>query len=226
MLNPWLRLPKVGPFVLPEDAPFVEEFNSVQGRHSEHFLDLRLPPNPFSGLHDAPVVILLANPGIGDSDLRVQRKQENLNLLHDAIKTPGGTPFIWLSDVGQHLSPEQWWQSRTRDLKKIVGSDEELATKLLLVELHGYHSKSWSAPLRNFPSQAYGFELVQDAMKRNATIIAARCQEYWFASIPGLRKYKRLVPKLNSPRSAYLSKSNLGDEGFALVEQALKRHKK
>ena len=220
-LNPWLNLPATQPFVLPEDAVFVEEFNEILGKSGKHFLDLRLPPNPFSGSHDAPLVVLLANPGIGESDLSVQLEPQNLQLLNAAIKKPGGSPFIWLTTEGNKLSPEQWWQSRTRDLKKIVGSFEELSKKLLVIELHGYHSKSWTAPLRNFPSQAYGFHLVEEAIARNAVIVAARCSDYWFSAIPGLRRYNNLVPQLKSTRSVHLSENNMEPGYFKMISQAI-----
>ena len=59
--NPWQRLPDRPPFVLPEDAAVVREFNA---QVTEHFF-LRvddLLPEPFVGDPKAPVVLLGTNP--------------------------------------------------------------------------------------------------------------------------------------------------------------------
>jgi hypothetical protein len=90
-----------------------------------------------------------------------------------------------------------------------AGGRIELARKLQAIELHGYHSKKWAAPLVNFPSQGYGFELVRRAIERDALIIIGRAQSYWYSAVPELRRYLH-IQSLASSRSAYLSRGNLG----------------
>jgi hypothetical protein len=241
MNNPWVQIPESGDFVLPEDRDLVYAFNAAVENDSKRYqltqkrrtdilnkrLDLTLPPNPFAGLHEAPLVVLLANPGVHDDDI-IQKVPENAKLLLDSLKSPGGSPMIWLTDKGQHLSPSQWWQKRTKELQDIVGGAEALSRKMLVVELHGYHSVEWSPPIRNFPSQNYSFELVEAAIERNVPIIIGKCSNHWLASVPRLGNHEKLLT-LSSTRQASLSSNNIVDrnaskeKGFALVREALKK---
>jgi len=224
--NPWTELPESGKYVLPIDKPFVLAHNKNQRDRSDtpnddHLLQLHLPPVPHLGMFDAPVVVLLANPGYVDSDVTYFKRVHELAI--ESAKSDSGTPVYPLLTDSQDNRGEGWWRSRTKELADEVGGFDELAHRLLVVELHGYHSRKWSSPLRNFPSQEFGFDLVRQAMDRKALIITARCQHHWFASVPGLRGYKKLVPQLSSQRSVHLSRNNLGIENFARVVAELKK---
>jgi len=222
-MNPWRSLPQSPPFVLDVDEPFVRAHNERFGARSPQHIDLRLPPQPFAGKLNAPVVVLLANPGRSVADFRQQSSGPRLEALVNAIQAPRGTPFWPLTPRFQKTKAGEWWLSRTRDLCAEPSKEDGIAfvaERLMSIELHGYHSQTWSAPLRNFPSQNYGFELVTKAMDRGALIVVARCQRYWYASAPGLRQYERQVKNLMSSRSAYLSRGNLGRH-FATVIRAL-----
>ncbi len=219
MKNPWRALPESAPFVLKIDEPFVRAHNENLGVRSPHRLDLRLPPGPFAGQLDAPLVVLLANPGRSDHDFREQSHSPNLDVILKAIQAPRGRPFWPLTPKFENTRAGEWWSRRARELCAEVGNDV-VAERLLTIELHGYHSTVWSPPLRTFPSQAFCFELVEKAMVRGALIIVARCQKHWYASVPGLKHYKHQIAHLQSPRSAYLSRGNLGRD-FAKVVHAL-----
>ena len=231
--NPWKELPTSGEYVLPVDKPFVLAHNENQrlgskkgdtkGQHEgdDRVLQLHLPPVPHLGLFDAPVVLLLANPGFANTDAEYFQRVHHLSL--ESAQSETGTPVYPLLSGSDDARGEGWWRSRTKELGNEIGGFDELAHRLLVVELHGYHSRKWSAPLRNFPSQEFGFNLVRQAMDRKAIIIAARCQQHWFASVPGLRGYGNLVAELSSSRSVHLSRKNLGDKNFARVVAKLKQ---
>lgn len=59
--NPWGRLPLESPWVLPEDRLAIDVFNASAG--SSHRIHIETPPEPFLGPLDAPIVVLLLNPG-------------------------------------------------------------------------------------------------------------------------------------------------------------------
>lgn len=230
--NPWKYLPQGADYVLPIDAPFVaahndnhlhsagEESESKAQDRRDHLLQFHIPPVPFLGMFNAPVVLLLANPGYADSDVAYFDRVHDLAI--ESAQSDAGTPIYPILSENEDEDYKGWWRLRTRELAQEVGGFDELAERLLVVELHGYHSKKWSAPLRNFPSQEFGFNLVRQAMDRDAIIIAARCQHHWFASVPGLRNYEYLIPALSSPRSAHLSRTNLKPENFERVVTKLK----
>jgi hypothetical protein len=91
---------------------------------------------------------------------------------------------------------------------------------VLSVEFHGYHAASWRPIPVTLPSQRFGFWLVENAMERGATIVRARGEKVWEVAIPRLHGYRRLVPT-RSQRSAYVSRGNLGVDGFQKVLRAL-----
>jgi hypothetical protein len=208
--NPWLGLGWSRPFVLPEDEPYIRELNRFRHRNEYHRIELNLPPTPFIGSTVAPVVILLANPGIGDGDRREQTSRVALEQIFAGFQKGRSAPFWPLLEDFADTNAGRWWTSKTRDLAIEVGGRLELARKLQAIELHGYHSKKWAAPLVNFPSQGYGFELVRRAIERDALIIIGRAQSYWYSAVPELRRYPLHIQSLVSSRSAYLSRGNLG----------------
>lgn len=74
MQNPWTRLPDAAPYVLPEDAEFIERFNrTARPEHRFHLDDL---PEPFLGAADAPVVLLNLNPGHAAHNVENHRRPE------------------------------------------------------------------------------------------------------------------------------------------------------
>ena len=158
----------------------------------------------------APVVILLANPGVGVGDQRQQTTPAALEQIYAGFQKRRNAPFWPLLDSFQDTNAGRWWTSKTRDLAKEVGGRQELAKRLQAIEVHGYHSEKWAPPMSNFPSQGYGFELVRRAMDRDAFIIIGRAQSYWYSAVPELRRYPRHIRRLVSSQSAYLSRANLG----------------
>lgn len=59
--NPWQGLPPSPPYILPDDSVPVVAFNLKSTEVTKY--DLRLFPEPFFGRPDAPVVVLMLNPG-------------------------------------------------------------------------------------------------------------------------------------------------------------------
>jgi hypothetical protein len=223
--NPWTRIPTSAPFVLPEDAPFVRAFNGIcdQDGDKQHLLNLNFPPSPFVGFHDAPLVVLLANPLLVADSLPEKLEPRFLENAFRGITSEGGTAFWPVLDEWKETQSAQWWRPRTADLMDALGSYEALSRKLLSIDLHGYNSLHWSTPYANFPSQAFSFYLVQEAINREATIVIARCWREWYAAVPELGAYKKKIAHLDSPRSSFLSRANMdGSSGcWALIEEAL-----
>ena len=95
-----------------------------------------------------------------------------------------------------------------------------LSNRLLGVELHGYHSKSWFAPRAQFPSQDFNVQLVRRAMGNGAVILVARAIDCWFAAVPSdgesmaLMDYPRRIEGTRSKQSAYISRGNLKEGQF------------
>jgi hypothetical protein len=112
-----------------------------------------------------------------------------------------------------------YWRPRFRDLIEHVGSSDELASRVLIVEFHGYRSDGEYCPI-TLPSQAYGLELVRAAVRRHATIVFLVGNRLWRDAVPELRAYPNVV-QVRSPIRSYLTQRNLGPEGFERVLAAL-----
>src|SRR6267143_439276 len=72
--NPWLALPTDAPFVLDVDRGAVDAFN--QKAKADHRVELGLLPEPYVGRIDAPIVLLLLNPGVSDDDFALHRRTD------------------------------------------------------------------------------------------------------------------------------------------------------
>ncbi|MBR2610551.1 hypothetical protein, partial [Desulfovibrio sp.] len=70
MGNPWCFLPEAQPFVLQADAAAVAAFNQKYAG-TPYELHTELPPEPFSGRLDAPIVLLNLNPGYSEDDATI-----------------------------------------------------------------------------------------------------------------------------------------------------------
>jgi hypothetical protein len=68
--NPWLRTPLAKPYVLPEDKAIVDRWNRSLSPADPRRFELCVLPEPFLGLYDARVLLLMANPGSTPADRR------------------------------------------------------------------------------------------------------------------------------------------------------------
>jgi hypothetical protein len=219
--NPWLELPTRPPYVLPADRPHVEAFNRQQAK-SAYRLKLEMIPEPFMGPRDARLVFLNRNPGAGEGDPELHRANRRYVAALRANFDP---------DRDGHLGPAllsefedtpagRWCRRSFKALIQHAGSTEELARKMLSVEFHGYHSKSWCPIGITLPSQHYGFWLVECAIRRGATIVIARGRRDWEVAVPALYGYEGVVTMRN-PQNSAVTPGNCDPGGFERIIAAL-----
>lgn len=216
--NPWHRLPGARPYTLPEDRPFVEAFNRSATASTR--IHVELMPEPFFGRFDAPIVVLLLNPGFSAHDVTYHSQPTFRAELRAAIKAESkfGPHFHLRSNA---VGPgNRWWLRAARPLIERVGQ-ECVAANLLAVEYFPYHSKTFRHAHLRLPSQEFSFSLVRTAIARRATIICVRGANVWFGAVPELASYRRLV-HVRNPRNSSLSEKNLSSH--ASVVAALRRH--
>jgi hypothetical protein len=221
--NPWGELPCAPPYVLPCDREHVERHNAKC--KPEHRYDLNLLPEPFFGRPEAPVVVLMSNPGVGGEDGRVHATPSFATLARKSLvhQLPPGGSFLHLrSDApgGGH----RYWRARTRVLAAALGEEqgeERLQEGLLALQLAPYHSKRFPTVCDRLPSQEYTLGLLNAAMHRKALILVMRGERHWNALAPLLADYDpALKIKAANPRSTYLTEGNL-KEDWPLLVQAL-----
>lgn len=169
-------------------------------------IDTHLLPEPFFGRRDAPVVILLLNPGLGSNDREHHENRRFAEILLADLHSPNPAHHFHLSDPTQGPG-HSWWNRACRELIKDVGH-ERVSRGLLSIEFSPYHSQVFAHAHMRLPSQIFGFELVRQAIARQANIVCMRGLRIWTGAVPELGTYKNLlVPKSN--RTAALSVGNL-----------------
>jgi hypothetical protein len=216
MRNPWLDLPHDTPFVLPDDMAVVEAFNTT-AKDAGH-IHGELLPEPFVGDPQAPIVLLGLNPGFSPKDVTHHSDPTFANLLRMNLQhSPAAFPFYLLSP--QISAPGQKWCERRLARLLEVAPRETVAKKLLTVEYFPYHSHQFVHHRLRVASQAYGFFLVREAVRRGALIILTRSRRLWFSSVPELATYGRLFT-LRSVQNTIISRKNC-PEGFDEVLTAL-----
>lgn len=218
MNNPWHDLPKSEPFVLKQDWPFVERHNEKVG--PDYKIHPELPPEPFLGNPDAPVVLLNLNPGYDPDDLWVYQQDPFARLSRDNLLHRGGSyPFYLLNPEIENTLGYKWWDSRLRELIKACGR-ECVAQNVLAVEMMPYHSIKYK-PLV-VPSQAYSFELVRRAIQRRAVIVQMHGKNEWPKCFPELMGHQHYY-RVNGMMAVHVTPKNC-PEGFPVIVETLKRH--
>jgi hypothetical protein len=223
--NPWRGLDLSAPYVTAGDEPYVMAWNDSlpEGKDSPFFLDLGLPPEPFLGPHDAPVVVLSANPGNAPGDPAAYQRIGASGRLAEIARVDGA-PLRWLADDVCGTPGGTWWRKTLGALNTVGYRFDELARCVLDVEFHGYHSARWRALPVTLPSQWFGFGLVEQAITRGAVIVLTRAEREWKVAVPGLAGYGRLV-RVKSWQTSSLSPGNLGTKGFHLMTDAIDQHR-
>lgn len=207
--NPWLHLPTEPPYVLPEDRKAVDDFNRALDPTHKHYLHTdKLLPEAFIGAKDAPVVLLSNNPGFEEKGIPF-RQADNFrammrnNLHHVATDWP----FVYLNPAFDAWGT--WW--RLKRLRWLIAEfDQQTVARCILnVVYFPYASLRFGHKRLRLPSQDYGFDLVRNAVSRNAVIILMRPgkREAWETAVPQLKDYGRFF-QVQNPQNPAISPNN------------------
>ena len=227
--NPWLtfRPAENEPKVHPTDLPFFQGFNKGMGAREgsdkkNYLLANHLEPHPYLGNPKANVLVLMANPGVNEKEknpkfrMNASKLEQNRkNLRHEDLES-------FRSRIDSPNEPEfesVWFKPRVRELVAAT-SVERVTRGLFLVNFHAYHSRSWHPIPFTFPTQHYSFNLVSEAVRRDALIIMSRNMLGWFTAVPGLFDHENRV-EFESTRSVYLTQGNLGKKAFKKLLERL-----
>ena len=216
MENPWLWLPQKSPFVLPEDAPFVDRFNSSVALASR--IETDVIPEPYLGAPRAPVLLLNLNPGYDPREVPFHNTDPHFISLSRAnlVHSPSECPFYLLNPSIPYSLGFQWWTRKLRTLLQTAGH-AAVANSLLCVEYFPYHTRRYSHSKTPFPSQAYSFALAREAAIGAKAIVLMRGSRFWLSVLPSLRSDPRLI-LLRSAQNVAISPGNC-TTGYQLLEE-------
>jgi hypothetical protein len=235
--NPWHRLPDKPPFVLPEDMAKVEAFNlkEEQKAGQNHVLNLDLIPEAFLGWREAPLVLLGNIAGVSETGdppaaYRLEREfadRMRNNLLDNKAHRNSNCPFVYFEP--EIIPPgEDWWDCKLRYLLREFGNADVaksiLARNILAVEFFPYVSCSnrYAHDSLRLPSQEYSFDLVRNAVKREAVIVLRHGERRWLEAVRELDGYQRLV-RLKIYLKGLISPNLVRDDGWSHIREVVRK---
>ena len=177
-------------------------------------------PEPFVGSLNAPVVVLLENPGAGGGkeDFALHRQlgfQLRVRACHRQKET--AYPHYFLAPKVD--GPGARWTARI--LKPLI---EEfgvrvVASGIVFLEYFPYHSRNFAHSRIRVPSREFTFQALQRAIRRGATVIITRGKRIWIEAVPELGDY-RLAFTTSSVQNVAISPHNCR---FASIAYGKKR---
>lgn len=196
--NPWQGFDFSDEMVHPDDLDAVR-FHNDSSKSDYQFL-LHLAPEPWIGNLAGNLLVLYSNPGATEANLNkilqpnhelvMQKSIKNLNQENDAY------PHFHFDPELEQTEGAQWFKSKYRWLIDAT-SNQAVSKNLITCELAPYHSVKWKAPKLKLPTQEFTYQIIREAIAREAVILLARTPKIWIQNIPELLKY----PKVYSPNS-------------------------
>ena len=194
MKNPWLGFKHSEQMVHQLDEASVKEYNLTSKRDYQYLLNLA--PEPWIGNIDGNLLVLYSNPGATRENLNgvnppyyelvVEKSIKNLNQENTQY------PHFYFDPAMSSTEGAKWFTAKYKWLIDEVGVSV-LARNLLTCELSPYHSFKWKPPKKQFQTQKFTFEIVKEAMARDALILIARSNKIWTENIPDLARYPRTL---------------------------------
>jgi len=215
MENPWIEFmknPQNECLILDEDKLVIEKFNETA--NDTFRIHTEIMPAPFMGnVFEAPVLLLLTNPGYDDEEARKDYYNNYRHYWENEIQHKPSIPDLPLFCLDdKYIEKSNYWYKKLIHLINAT-SKEKVAKSIAKIQFFPYTSRKFkNIPNKILPgylkSQKYNFYLVQLAMERGATIIILRSKKLWYKAIPSLEYYENKCITKN-PRNTVLSKGNL-----------------
>lgn len=214
--NPWKRMGQQPPFILQEDRPYIEAFNSIHEHHDDRKINLYYTPEPRLGPVTAQVILLQLNPSYDkNKPFGPQSEQITLRELENIQDENSSHPGV--------MPGNDWWNRTLGQLMKEsrIGPDR-LSRGICSIEFFAYRSLTFCHGTIRLPSQGYTFALVRERLASGAIIIVTRNYPLWVSAIPELAAKLNLTVFLtNTPRRAYISRGNLSAGVFDKICERL-----
>lgn len=219
--NPWAEFKASNYMVHESDRDVVESHNAKHSSKPEYQFQTWMPPEPWIGSLEAPVVILYANPGATDDDLAGKRQADDALIREYSIANLNQTledfPHFFFDPLLENTAGGRWFRARFSNLINET-SLQAVSQGIITVELAPYHSRNWRNPSKPLPTQEFTNSIVRNAVSKGSLIVGARGRKLWEAAVPELRNYPRIV-RPRSQQSAHVSPGNYGDGFQKLVTE-------
>ena len=207
--NPWQDF-KYSDFMVNKlDELAFHEHNRIASKQFK-FIPF-LTPEPWIGNPEASVVILLANPGATKENIAgvweenpFRHELSIANLHGEQMKYP----HYFLDPRLKDDPGGKWWRKALGTLIA-ESSLEQVANSVMSLEALPYHSGNFALPPIPIPTQEYTFQLLRDAMARQAFIVIYRQPQYWLSNVPELAEYVHKTSEPNTTQRVWITPGNL-----------------
>ncbi len=232
MNNPWIKFSQnldTSNLVLEEEQQVIAAFNQkVDDKYKIH---TDIMPAPFMGdVHNAPVMILVLNPGFDKEEEKRGFYTKYFDFWRDEIqhKWNKKLPLYCLDE--EYCTYSNYWATVLSPISSELGENgkEIIAKNVCKVQLFPYQTTKFKAIHKTIlkkhgfgsylPSQQYNFQLVKKAIQRNALIVLPRAVTKWEEAIPELKEYKNKCTT-NSYLNITLSQKNLGSDFNRIIDK-------
>lgn len=230
--NPWqsLDITHDSRYVLPDDWPFVEAFNAALKRdtaaseqHPPLHIFEELVPEPWLGRRDAPVCLLLLNPGMAEEDFALHRDPAFRAALARSIVDDAAPHFHLASPPS--WPARRWWSAALASVRRAVEVDDASALRnaVSAIQLFPYHSREFGHLGVRVPSQAASIARVHEHLERR-TLLVVRSWLSWVGMVPELADPERadhVIPLRG--RGVRLHPNTVGgDAAFRRIVEAIR----
>lgn len=208
--NPWDGFEHSNEMVHPLDASAVLHHN--QSSKPEYQFLLHLAPEPWIGNLKGNLLVLYANPGATQDNLKRVIQTNHSQVMEKSIKNLNQAniefPHFHFDPQLTGTEGAKWYESKYKWVLDAT-SRKAVATNLITCELAPYHSVKWKVPRVMLPTQEFTYQVIRDGIAHNAVILLARSAKIWTQHIPELSIY----PRVYSPKSinASVSPNNYPD---------------
>ena len=225
MENPWLEfVENLDPLnlILEDERSVIRDFNQIAGE--KYKIQTNIMPAPFMGdVKNSSIMILVLNPGYDKKEeIRgFYSKYHDYWINEIQHKFDTDCPLFCLNE--EYCKYSNYWQTVLDPIVKVLGRNgkEIVAKNVSKVQFFPYQSSKYKqipkSILKNngfekyLKSQRYNFQLVKNAIQRQALIVIPRAVKKWYDAIPELKDYEYKC-FTNSYLNIKLSEKNLGDD--------------
>jgi hypothetical protein len=218
-INPWAEFEYSDFMVHALDQAAFDAHNRIATKNFK-FIPF-LTPEPWIGNTNANVVILLANPGATKENIDGQREsnpfREELSIanLHGEYME---YPHYFLDPRLTSDPGGKWWRAALGTLIKETSLDQ-VANSVMSLEALPYHSGNFALPANPIATQSFTFELLREAMARQAFIVIYRQPDYWIENVPELARYQHKTMDPNTTQRVWITPGNLKNGYEELLEK-------
>lgn len=184
--------PEDNPWAAIKDGNYVLETEKDAAKHEQYQFHTDLPPQPFQGNPEAPIWILMLNPGysektdqypVSDADYYKKHDDRRKAMLAQLTFSPPKEKNHWhyvLDNEDRNYS-KNWFKEH---FFKDMGIDENNVDKnIFILQACGYVSEKFNGDLnkmtKSFPHMEYAQKLARWGLNHGKIIVIARSCTYW-----------------------------------------------